>query len=65
MKEVLFSIFGAYEPVTAPVVNAAGEVVNTAVSGVAGLDWPYIMGVFLFALVLYCFFRLVGVLLSK
>lgn len=65
MKDAILIIFGTYEPVTTAVVNAAGETVNAVASGMAGVDWPYIAGVFLFGVVLYCFFRLVGVLLSK
>lgn len=65
MKDVILAIFGAYEPVTTTVIDAAGETVTAVASGLAGVDWPYIAGVLLFGVVLYCFFRLVGVLLSK
>lgn len=65
MKDVLLSIFGAYEPVTTTAITATGEAVSVIASGMAGVDWPYVFGVLLFGLVLYCFFRLVGVLLSK
>ena len=57
MKAVIESIFGVYTPVT----DAEGVVV----SGMAGVDWPYIAGAVLFAIVLFCFFKLVGVVLKK
>lgn len=64
MKEVLLAIFGEYTPLTAPTLTATGEIVDVAIPGMAGVDWPYLAGVVLFGLVLYCFFRLVGVLLK-
>lgn len=65
MKDLILTIFGSYEPVTTMVFDAEGVVVGEVVaSGVAGVDWPYVAGVLLFAVVLYSFFRLVGVLLK-
>ena len=57
MRTVIESIFGVY----VPVVNTEG----VALEGMAGVDWPYIAGVVLFAIVLLCFFKLVGVVLKK
>ena len=34
-------------------------------SGMAGMDWPYIVRALAFLLVFYCIFRLVGVILCK
>lgn len=65
MRDLLIQIFGAYQPVTTTVFDATGEAISVVASGMAGVDWPYIAGVLLFGLVLYCFFRLVGVVLSK
>lgn len=59
MKDLLISLFGDYEPVLT-VADIAGEQVEVVASGFAGVDWPWIMGVFLFAIVLYSFFRIVG-----
>lgn len=57
MRDLIISIFGTYTPVT----DAAG----TPLQGMAGVDWPYLAGVSLFALVLYSFFRLLGVVFKK
>lgn len=72
MKDLILSIFGAYEPtMTQSAVTSVVEGVSstdmfeTVASGVAGLDWPWIMGVFLFAIVLWSFFRLVGLLIAR
>ena len=73
MRDLIVSLFGCYEPVMTqtPVVVTDVEsalstvqVVDTVASGLAGVDWPWIAGVFLFAIVLWSFFRLVGVLLN-
>jgi len=66
MKNLIIELFGAYTPVTymENVYDAAGEVVNmqeVVASGVAGVDWPWVMGVILFAIVLYSLFRILGV----
>lgn len=65
MKDLILTIFGVYEPVTTAVYDASGAFVGqTVASGVAGVDWPYIAGILLFAIVLYSFFRLVGMVLK-
>ena len=66
MKDLIASLFGSYEPVMTVESYLVGETlqeVQVVASGVAGVDWPWVMGVLLFAIVLYSFFRLVGVLL--
>ena len=66
MRALIESIFGVYTPVTYDVLDAEGNVLYTAVAdGAAGVDWTYIGGVFLFALVLYSFFRLMGVVFKR
>ncbi|MPM19000.1 hypothetical protein SDC9_65418 [bioreactor metagenome] len=67
MKELITSIFGIYEPVmttqTYVVPGLEGstlETVSVVAPGLAGVDWPYVAGVLLFAIVLYCFLRMVG-----
>lgn len=58
MRDLIVTIFGQYTPVVDPVTGAV-------VGGFAGVDWPYLAGVLLFALVLYSFFRLLGVVLKR
>ena len=66
MRELIEAIFGVYTPVTYDVLDAEGVVLYTAVAdGAAGVDWTYVGGVFLFALVLYSFFRLLGVVFKR
>lgn len=66
MRDLIETIFGVYTPVTYDVLDAEGAVLYTAVAdGAAGVDWPYVGGVFLFALVLYSFFRLLGVVFKR
>ncbi len=60
-------IFGAYTPLTYEVTTYIdGEAVITTepVPGLAGLDWPWLSGVALFALCAYSVFRLLGVTLK-
>lgn len=59
MKELVITLFGAYTPV----MTTTAEGVEVVASGVAGVDWPWLVGAVLFAIVLWSFFRLVGVLL--
>ena len=69
MKEMILSLFGSYEPVTymeyfqtvAEDGSAVWNSYEVVASGLAGVDWPWVMGVLLFAIVLYSFFRLLGV----
>lgn len=61
MLELITSIFGQYHPVTYEVYNAVTESYETIVAqGFAGVDWPYILAVGGFFLVLYCILRIVG-----
>lgn len=65
MRSLIEQIFGLYTPITTDVFNEAGEYVGSSVaSGAAGVDWTYIGGVVLFAIVLWSFFRLLGVVLK-
>lgn len=59
MKQFLTTYFGEYTPVTT-VAEIAGEQVEVVASGAAGLDWPWILGVVLFIVVMYSFLRIVG-----
>ena len=71
MKDLIITIFGTYSPVMTTqsyvvpgVEGSTLESVSVVACGLAGVDWPWVAGVFLFALTLYSFFRLVGVLLK-
>lgn len=57
MKTVIENLFGVYTPVT----GADGIIP----SGAAGVDWGYIAGVVLFAIVLFCFFKIVGAVIKR
>lgn len=68
MKELILTIFGPYEPVMSQIAVTnevegvlSTEMVDVVASGAAGLDWPWIMGVALFAIVLWSLFRILGV----
>jgi hypothetical protein len=58
MRALIETIFGTYTPVLDPV---SGSVAG----GLAGVDWPYVSGVLLFALVLYGFLRFLGVMFKR
>lgn len=68
MKDLIISIFGTYEPVMSKAVAQSTvdgitsyDIVDVVASGAAGVDWAWIAGVLLFALVLYSMFRILGV----
>ena len=68
MKDLIVSIFGEYEPVMSQAIAettidgvSTYDVIDVVASGAAGVDWAWIMGVLLFALVLYSLFRILGV----
>lgn len=61
MLELITSIFGSYTPVTYVIYNAVTESYDTVVAqGFAGVDWPYILAVGGFFLVLYSVMRIIG-----
>lgn len=57
MRDLITSIFGTYTPVT----DAEGVIV----SGAAGVDWPFVAGVLLFAIVLISLFKVIGAVIKK
>lgn len=68
MKELITAIFGTYDPVlTQEIVTVeidgvpTTDILEVVAPGLAGVDWPWIAGVFLFGIVLWSFFRLLGV----
>lgn len=61
MLELITCIFGSYTPVTYEIYNAVTESYDTVVAqGFAGVDWPYILAVGGFFLVLYSILRIIG-----
>ena len=62
MRDVIINLFGEYQPIMTDIFNEAGEYVGqTVASGMAGVDWAYVLGVLGFFIVLYSAFRLLGV----
>lgn len=64
LTSAIVSIFGEYTPRTQTVTTyfSDGTSVESVecVPGIAGLDWVWISGVGLFAISLYCIFRMIG-----
>ncbi len=67
LKALVTSIFGEYTPVTTTSVisetvgNDTNQyLVETVAPGAAGVDYEWISGVLLFAIMLYCFMKLLG-----
>lgn len=67
MLSLIESIFGSYEPITYQVYNSVSDTVESIIpSGMAGVNWPYVLAVALFGMVLYCILRMLGgVLVGK
>lgn len=57
MRSVMQNIFGVYNPIV--VNDLEGNIIYT------GVDWEYIAGILLFTLCLYCFFRILGMVIQK
>lgn len=60
---VVSGIFGAYTPrtyTTTTYIDGQAVTATEIVPGVAGLDWPWLCGAGLFALMLFCLFKLLG-----
>lgn len=71
MKSLITQLFGTYTPVMTENIHyytfgeeVYAETIEMVADGAAGLDWPWIMGVVLFAICLWSFFRLLGILLG-
>lgn len=68
LAQVVVSIFGAYQPriETVTSIDDAGieTVSESIVPGLAGLDWPWLVGAVLFAIMLHGFLALIGVVLK-
>lgn len=55
MKELIITLFGEY----VPLMSTVGDIPQYVI-GIAGLDFAWIAGVFLFSVVLYCLLRMIG-----
>lgn len=66
---VVKSVFGEYHPRTQTITETRsdGTVLTSVecVSGLAGLDWYWLSGVFMFGLILWSFFRFLGGVLKS
>lgn len=69
LPAVVRSVFGSYHQrtQTVTVVDADGTSTSSVepVNGLAGLDWYWLSGVFLFTVVLWSFFRFLGVVFKR
>lgn len=68
LSETVTALFGTYTPRTQTVTQHLedGSVITyqEVIPGLAGLDWPWLVSVGLFALVLFSLLRLIGGLLK-
>lgn len=60
MQTILQNLFGTYQPVT--YTTSDGAVVA---DGLAGVDIPYVSGVIIFCICLYCTMRIIGSLFNS
>lgn len=69
LPAVVRSVFGDYHQRTQTVTETAADGTATTstepVPGLAGLDWYWLSGVFLFTVVLWSFFRFLGVVFKR
>lgn len=56
LQDWMQALFGTYTPVFYETADA----VSVIPSGLAGVDFPYVLSVLLFALIVYSLFRLLG-----
>lgn len=74
MKALIASIFGTYTPVTYVHEWAQWDVAteqyivmqeDVIPSGLSGVDWPFILGVLIFIVSLYCVLRIIGAVINR
>lgn len=69
MKDVVVMVLGEYSPRTQTVTqylsDGSSDSYTEIVPGVAGMDWEWISGAVMFGIVLFSFFKFVGVLLRN
>jgi hypothetical protein len=59
MKDIIINLFGTYTPDIITIYEETPEGLQIAKEVVIP-DYPYIFGILLFSLTLYCVFRIVG-----
>lgn len=64
MVEFIQSILGDYEPISY-VYKVGEDTINVIPSGVAGVDWRYMIGAIAFLIMLYSIFRIIGIFVDK
>lgn len=68
VSQAVVSIFGVYQPITHTVTDHLSDgssvTYEQVVPGLAGVDWVWLSGVALFALMLWSLFRLLGVIVK-
>lgn len=61
---IINSIIGTYTPVTYEVTTELSDGTlssyDAVASGMAGVDWPWVISAAIYALFIYCIFRLIG-----
>lgn len=69
MKEFFETVFGVYTPVTYTdsFLDSSGDLVEVEriASGLAGVDWTYVLSVVAFLIVLYGVIRIIGGVISR
>lgn len=61
LRDFFRAFFGTYTPVS--YVDGSGSSIIPA--GLSGVDFEYVLSVLLFALIVYCLFRLLGFFMSR
>lgn len=65
MKDLIISLFGEYSPVTYTVTNSDGTTSDVIASGLAGVDWQWVLGALVFLIAFYSLFRIIGLIFKR
>lgn len=52
MKQLLINLFGQYTPLT----DSNGDIITS----IAGIDFPWIFGILIFVILLFCLLKILG-----
>lgn len=61
IRDLFRALFGVYTPVSFTLADGTSVIP----AGASGIDFEYVLSVALFALVVYCLFRLLGLLFTR